>query len=51
LVTRAQRNHEVSSFLTFWNFEEYWHGEAIGRVLAEHGEDAHHNVVGTSTVR
>ena len=31
LVTKAHRNHEVTSFLTFWNFEEYWHGEAIGR--------------------
>jgi hypothetical protein len=41
LVTRAHRDHEVTSFLTFWNFEEYWHGEAIGRVLAEHGEVAH----------
>lgn len=45
LVTRAQRSHEVTSFLTFWNFEEYWHGEAIGRVLAEHGEGAHDNRV------
>jgi len=41
LVTRVHRNHEVTSFLTFWNFEEYWHGEAIGRVLAEHWERAH----------
>lgn len=41
LVTKVHRNHEVTSFLTFWNFEEYWHGEAIGRVLAEHGEGAH----------
>ncbi len=41
LVTKVHRNHEVTSFLTFWNYEEYWHGEAIGRVLAEHGEGAH----------
>jgi hypothetical protein len=41
LVTKAHRDHELTSFLTFWNFEEYWHGEAIGRVLAEHGEGAH----------
>jgi hypothetical protein len=41
LVTKVHRSHEVTSFLTFWNFEEYWHGEAIGRVLAEHGEGAH----------
>jgi hypothetical protein len=40
LVTKVHRNHEVTSFLTFWNYEEYWHGEAIGRILAEHGEGA-----------
>ena len=22
--------------MTHWNTEEYWHGEAIGRVLAAH---------------
>lgn len=41
LVTKVSRSHEMTSFLTFWNFEEYWHGEAIGRILAEHGEGAH----------
>ncbi|MDA8342136.1 MAG: ferritin-like domain-containing protein, partial [Actinomycetota bacterium] len=38
LVTRAHRDPEVTSFLTLWNFEEYWHGEAIARVLAAHDE-------------
>ena len=38
LVTRAHRDPEITTFLTFWNFEEYWHGEAIGKVLAAHGE-------------
>jgi hypothetical protein len=38
LVTRAHRDPEVTSFLTFWNYEEYWHGEAIANVLAAHGE-------------
>lgn len=51
LVTKANRNHEVTSFLTFWNFEEYWHGEAIGRVLAEHGESAHDRRVEDLRVR
>jgi hypothetical protein len=41
LVTSAHRDATVTAFLTFWNFEEYWHGEAIGRVLAAHGEPAH----------
>ena len=40
LVTQAHRDPEVTTFLTLWNYEEYWHGEAIGRVLAAHGEPA-----------
>jgi hypothetical protein len=40
LVTRAHRDPDVTSFLTFWNYEEYWHGEAIAKVLAAHDEDA-----------
>jgi len=40
LVTRAHRDPEVTSFLTFWNYEEHWHGEAIAKVLAAHDEDA-----------
>ncbi len=40
LVTRAHRDPEITTFLTLWNYEEYWHGEAIGRVLAAHHEPA-----------
>ena len=40
LVTRSHRDPEITAFLTMWNFEEYWHGEALGRVLAAHGETA-----------
>ena len=40
LVTRAHRDPEMTTFLTFWNYEEYWHGEAIGRVLEAHDEHA-----------
>ena len=40
LVTRAHRDPELTTFLTFWNYEEFWHGEAIGRVLERHGEPA-----------
>ena len=40
LVTRAHKDPDVTSFLTMWNFEEYWHGEAIAKVL-----DAHHESV------
>lgn len=38
LVTPSHQDPEVTTFLTMWNFEEFWHGEAIGKVLAAHGE-------------
>jgi hypothetical protein len=40
LVTSAHRDPEITTFLTFWSFEEYWHGEAIAEVLRAHGEPA-----------
>ena len=40
LNTKAHLDPEITSFLTMWNFEEYWHGEALGRVLAAHDEPA-----------
>ncbi|MGB3734636.1 MAG: hypothetical protein WA964_06755 [Ilumatobacter sp.] len=40
LVTSAHDDPEVTSFLAMWAYEEFWHGEAIGRVLERHGEDA-----------
>jgi hypothetical protein len=40
LVTRAHRDPEVTSFLTLWNYEEFWHGEAIAEVLEAHDERA-----------
>jgi hypothetical protein len=40
LLTPAHQDPEMTTFLTFWNFEEYWHGEALGRVLLAHGEPA-----------
>ncbi len=38
LVTPSHQDPRVTTFLTMWNYEEHWHGEAIGRVLAAHGE-------------
>ena len=40
LVTPAHRDPRVTTFLTVWNYEEMWHGDALGRVLAAHGEEA-----------
>lgn len=38
LVTPSHQDPEVTTFLTMWNYEEYWHGEALSKVLAAHGE-------------
>jgi hypothetical protein len=40
LVTRAHQDPEMTTFLTLWAFEEFWHGEAIGAILTAHGEPA-----------
>ena len=38
LVSPAHTDPEITSFLSFWVFEEFWHGEALASVLAAHGE-------------
>jgi hypothetical protein len=38
LNTRAHQDPEITTFLTMWNFEEMWHGEALGAVIAAHDE-------------
>ncbi len=45
LVTRAHRDPEITSFLTMWNYEEFWHGDAIAKVL-----DAHHELAGSGRI-
>jgi hypothetical protein len=40
LVTSAHRDPEITSFLTMWSYEEFWHGAAIAEVLRAHGEPA-----------
>lgn len=40
LVTPAHADPDVTAFLGFWVHEEYWHGEALGDVLAAHGRPA-----------
>jgi hypothetical protein len=41
LVTPAWKDPQFTAFLTLWNYEEYWHGQALGRVLAAHDMPAH----------
>ena len=36
----AHRDPDLTTFLTIWTFEEFWHGEAIATVLRAHGEPA-----------
>jgi hypothetical protein len=43
LVTPVHRDPRVTTFLTVWSYEEMWHGDALGRVLTAHGEDAGRN--------
>jgi hypothetical protein len=38
LVSPAHNDPEITSFLSFWVFEEFWHGEALAAVLSAHGE-------------
>ncbi|WP_197511322.1 hypothetical protein [Tessaracoccus coleopterorum] len=37
LVTRSHREDEARGFMTTWNREEFWHGEALSAVLKQHG--------------
>ncbi|WP_154792011.1 ferritin-like domain-containing protein [Occultella kanbiaonis] len=37
LVTRSHGEGEVNAFMTMWNREEFWHGEALAHVLSLHG--------------
>jgi len=37
LTTPSHREADVSAFMTMWNREEFWHGEALAAVLARHG--------------
>jgi hypothetical protein len=40
LVSPAHSDAEITSFLSSWVFEEFWHGEALAAVLQAHGEVA-----------
>jgi hypothetical protein len=44
LVTPSHTDPEVTTFLTMWAFEEFWHGEVLAKVLTAHGiatDDSH----------
>lgn len=37
LVTPSHKDVDVTAFMTMWNREEFWHGEALAAVLKVHG--------------
>jgi hypothetical protein len=37
LTTPSHKDSDMSSFMTMWNREEFWHGEALATVLGHHG--------------
>jgi hypothetical protein len=37
LVTPSHADPDVTTFLTMWTYEEYWHGEVLAKVLDAHG--------------
>ena len=41
LLTPAWKDPQFTAFLTLWNYEEYWHGQALGTVLRMHNRPAH----------
>ncbi|MDX6300526.1 MAG: hypothetical protein QOF53_1740 [Nocardioidaceae bacterium] len=46
LLTHAHEDPRMTTFLTMWNYEEYWHGVAIGRILEAHGEASEDERIG-----
>ncbi len=46
LVTPSHQDPEITTFLTMWAYEEFWHGEVLDKVLAAHGR-----VVGPDRIR
>ncbi len=40
LVTPSHKDPEVTAFLTMWAYEEFWHGEALDKVLRAHEKPA-----------
>lgn len=43
LVTPSRHQGEVNAFMTMWNREEFWHGEALAEVLSLHGVSVHYD--------
>lgn len=51
LTTPSHNEPEVGAFMTMWNREEFWHGEALAAVLAKHGISVDYDELGASRLK
>ncbi|GAA2172278.1 ferritin-like domain-containing protein [Agrococcus versicolor] len=51
LTTPSHKEPEVGAFMTMWNREEFWHGEALAAVLAKHGITVDYDVLKATRVK
>src|SRR5690606_3070466 len=51
LVTPSHREEEAGGFMTMWNREEFWHGEALSAVLSRHGINVDYDEVKAKRVK
>ena len=51
LTTPSHREADVSAFMTMWNREEFWHGEALAAVLAMHDITVDYDVLKASRLK
>ena len=51
LVTPSHREEEAGGFMTMWNREEFWHGEALSAVLSRHGINVDYDEIKAKRVK
>lgn len=51
LVTPSHKDDDVGAFMTMWNREEFWHGEALAAVLERHGISVDFDVVKAKRIK
>lgn len=51
LMTPSHKERDVNAFMTMWNREEFWHGEALADVLGRHGITVDYDELKASRVK
>ncbi|MGC4155084.1 MAG: ferritin-like domain-containing protein [Propionicimonas sp.] len=51
LMTPSHKERDVNAFMTMWNREEFWHGEALADVLGRHGVTVDYDELKASRVK